>query len=278
MEIPLNIKTWLNSEPMIAVYEELAGKFNFDISVLTLTLYYLESKQISPENFAIELQKRAGRELPPELLQQIVEKILTPIKNNLSAFGIDIGLIPTAPSPAVATPTPQTEPLEMPISVIPATPSEIQPSPATPSPYILHEEAAFKTLAEEHDINYEPIRQAFFSSSQAQPTFRQPAQPARIQFGGYKEPVPTEPIKPQPPAIGRTEVFAPKIVHYSSLKTPLNPPTRSETPAPQPTVVPTEPAPAIISPAKFNDRVIENTAKSAASPENKKIDLRDLPL
>lgn len=289
MEIPLTIKAWLNSEPMTTIYEELADKFSIDVAILTLALYYLESKQISPADFAAELQKRAGKELSPELVRQIIEKVLTPIKDDLFKFGINISLIQAIPqmpvsttaAPIVPSPVMPAEPITQTAAVAPAIPSPAsQPTPAAPTPYILHQEAAFKTLSEEHNINYEPIRQAFFSSSQTPaPIFKQPIMPAKIQFGGHKEET-TVAKKPSP---AKTEIFVPKIVHYSALKTPVSP-FNSQVPTSEESNVPEAPPVAakanIIPPAKFNDRIIENASKEAlaSAAENKRIDLKDLPL
>ena len=287
MEIPLIIKSWFNSEPMAEIYEALAEKFGIDVSAITLTIYYLESKKISPADFTIELQKRSGKTASPELIKQIIDRVFAPIKNDLLEFGIDIDLIqapadsttiasvpptPTIPSATASTPT---------ISTPTPTPAPAsQPVPPASTPYILHQEAAFKTLSEEHDINYEPIKRAFFSSSQPPaPTFKEPTGPAKIQFSGQQPEVPAAPKEQE---VARTEAFVPKIVHYSTLMTPLSPfgnskgtiaPQPTEPPAPAPAAPTTEPK---LPQTKFNDEIIEEVAKSAASPE--KIDLKDLPL
>jgi hypothetical protein len=300
METPIAIKRWLNSEQMSTAYLELAEKFGINASALTLVIYYLESKKISPADFVTELQNNIGKEVPPELIKQIINRALEPIRNDLLNFGINISLIKipsnTVPSPAISPddlpklevkqsiePQPTVAPIpKVPTSTTTQIP-EAKPAPTTPSPYILHQEAAFKTLSQEHNINYEPIRQAFFSSNQSSsPAFKPPLAPAKIQFGSHKE-APAE----KKTAPTKTEAFTPRIIHYSALSTPINP-FNKEVSFSQPLASPAEiplaaPRSAIVvPPTKFNDRIIENVSRKPTSPteatENRKIDLKDLPL
>lgn len=301
---------WLGSDEFIASL--IAVRSQFFTSQDPLFLYDAISdfmNGVKPfAEFSQEIIDNADDLKKKEMaLQEVLNKLLLPVKSSLIQYGIDFNVEPSVITPTVdqaspvkplsdqmaSTPTETTlHPIKIDkTDILPQEKREppIIPLPQSPtSPYILHQEAAFKALAEEHNINYEPIKKAFFGTSQTlPPAFKTPAAPAKIQFGTYRE----EP-KAQRTAVGKTEFFAPKIVHYSELKTPVSPfgeetvippspiaPNNPETPQLEilkPKMPDTNP---LISPTEFNDRIINSqTQQLGSSPNRRKIDLKDLPL
>lgn len=296
--LPIEIKEALLSDEYTGLLESLKASLNLNeaqANVVEETSDDVLWGDVSRSDFPNILRQKLPK-LNENALNQIASQLNDKVFSAIAPFIVS-GTAPNAdvqetqtppPTPAAANIPPAADtpqPVAAPPAPIPPTPEPAAQAPAS-TPYILHQEAAFKTLSEEHNINYEPIKRAFFSSSQpSTPTFKEPTGPAKIQFSGQK---PETPAAPRKPEAARTEAFIPKIVHYSTLMTPLSPFGNSREPInPQPAIAPEPPAPAAppaaisepkVPQTKFNDEIIEEVAKSAASPENKKIDLKDLPL
>ncbi len=225
-DLPKEIQDWVGSEKFTDSIIAIRNKYGFKtkFTVLPDAVFMLLTKEISPESLGGELMKNFETNdlaIMGPLIDGFKQTALTPIKEPLLKWGVDIDLINLSPAPEG-----QDEKAPPPLAAPQFPKREAVPGPALKSskpfidssPFIIHTEEEIKTAASQTS------RRDLF-----RPSFYQP--------GGIAEAESSEPVtarieteglsrdsgKPGNPLTARTATPEPRVVHYSDLKTPLDP-------------------------------------------------------
>lgn len=125
--------------------------------------------------------------------------------------------MPTAGQPAKLAGVPMPQPA----SVAPATPPMPKKEVMEPAPVVVHKETEFQPLKPGLEFRMKLPTEEFMGRGAAppekaglKPPTTQPLKPAQVEIG--------KPLAPaKQPSVGKTEISAPRVIHYSQWKTPL---------------------------------------------------------
>jgi hypothetical protein len=294
-KVPQGIRDWFGSEEVTKIISDINNLFAIKTrdnrQIVPRLLFLLELRKIQPENFANELNSaiQLSPDITKKILEEIIKKVLLPIKRHLLNFGINIDLIRLNDSQtgnfnvshgAVTQSQTELKPSFMESVATPsgprakATPGEI----IHPAPFVLHEEKSMEGV--------ENSRQDFTTQ---RPTFYKPAfgfgesrfesytkpKAATVELGGSigtRKDLSSGSLKTSPQQV--------RVVHYSEFKTEVNP-FGVESTIPTnliPTTAPVAPNPVVTKAPKTPQTPNTPITPSPSIHPNNIVDLKDLPL
>ncbi|HUY69591.1 MAG TPA: hypothetical protein VMU70_01030 [Candidatus Tyrphobacter sp.] len=227
--LPQNIRDWIGSEEIteaISSVNSAMGLSGGQETVLPRLIFSLVTKQISGNDFSDQL--KTNLDISPSnkqrLLMLVERDIFSPMEKELVDAGVNLNLTPATPPPATTTQSPSQQ-IITPITEVEAvkTPqAQAQDSPIMRpafknTPFVIHE-ADVPQVAEEKRPEAE--NEYFYHPSfDSAPKFEAPAPVAQIETA-LDDSSSARPISPTPAQAGAPPS---RVVHYSELRTPVDP-------------------------------------------------------
>ncbi len=259
-DVPQEIKSWFGSEKMVELITIIINVFAIeekDESVIPKILFAIELKRLAPKDLEREIADKLKFDVEKRnrLVSEIRNTLLVPIKNQLLDFGIDIdsGEITSFETKKIEPQTPQI--------VRPAFLDQSAPAITEGQPFILHNEEESRPIAEPTKLNRELVRPSFYNPVSEDSYATTPnSGVAKLDTFGLSE----ENKKAALSSVFKIPSTDQRVVHYSELRTPLDPFSSNI----KVDVVPTTPVEAKTE--------TKSDVKKEIHPDNV-INLRDLP-
>jgi hypothetical protein len=243
--VPMPIRVKMGLEENLDAIRAIKNKFRVpaDSPIVAQLLLRLMIEDLPPQYFAWEI--KSALSVSPETAKQIAAeiriKVLEPLRDEFKKISIDISLVgnleePPARPMATAVPRPKeggpmvldVQPVPVPAvpkpTITPAVkaapvPSGSPPALQKPAPFIMHQESAASPLATGTGFKLNVPSNIFKSPEANRVSIPRPPKTAELEIGKSLA-VP----KPAAASAFRTEpTAAPRVVHYTDLRTSVAP-------------------------------------------------------